>query len=52
MSNPALNRLLRSGMSDFHVGRDASAVAQRGNPHTMFSGETYQGRFSAKEEKG
>lgn len=50
MSNPALNRLLRTGgLTDFHVGRDgAAATAARGNPHIMFAGETYQGRFSAK----
>ena len=54
MSNPALTRLLRGGLSDFHVGRDsAAAVAARGNPHPLFAGEVYAGRFSAKtEEKG
>ena len=52
MSNPGLNRLLRTGgLTNFHVSRDgASAVAARGNPHTMFSGERYVGRFSAKTE--
>ena len=52
MSNPGLNRMLRAGLSDFHVGRDTSAVSQRNNPYTMFSGETYHGRFSAKAESG
>lgn len=52
MSNPALNRLLRSGgVSNFHVGRGgAEAVARRGDPFPVFNGETYYGRFSAKTE--
>ena len=53
MSNPALLRMLRSGATtDMHVSRDsASAVAQRGNPHVLFSGETYHGRFSMDKKK-
>ena len=53
MSNRGLDRLLRSGgLTDFHVGRDAAAaVSRRGNPHTMFSGETYRGRFSMNKAK-
>ena len=52
MSNPALNRLLRSGgVSNFHVGRGgAEAVSRRGDPYPIFAGETYRGRFSAKTE--
>ena len=54
MSNPALLRMLRSGATtDMHVSRDsASAVAQRGNPHVLFSGETYHGRFSMNKSEG
>ena len=53
MSNPALNRLLRSGgLSDFHVGREAPA-ARLGDPHVLFAGERFHATFSAKtEEKG
>ena len=52
MSNPALNRLLRSGgVNNFHVGRGgAEAVSRRGDPFPVFAGETYSGRFSAKTE--
>jgi hypothetical protein len=52
MSNPALNRLLRSGgVTNFHVGRGgAEAVSRRGDPFPVFAGETYRGRFSAKTE--
>ena len=51
MSNPALNRLLRTGgLGEFHVGRDgAVAVSRRNDPYTMFVGETYHARFSAAE---
>tara|TARA_S200000501_G_scaffold295063_1_gene280937 strand:- start:680 stop:1024 length:345 start_codon:yes stop_codon:yes gene_type:complete len=36
-----------------HVGRDgASVVAQRGNPHVLFSGETYRGQFSMNKSEG
>lgn len=54
MSNPALLRMLRSGATtDMHVSRDsASAVAQRGNPHVLFSGETYRGQFSMNKSEG
>ena len=53
MSNPGLNRLLRSGgLTDFHVSRaGASAIAQRGNPHVLFSGEVYHGQFSMNKSK-
>ena len=55
MSNPALNRFLRSGgVNNFHVGRGGTeAVARRGDPFPVFAGETYRGRFSMKtEDKG
>ena len=55
MSNPALNRFLRSGgVTNFHVGRGGTeAVARRGDPFPVFAGETYRGRFSMKtEDKG
>lgn len=53
MSNPALNRLIRSGgVNNFHVSRGgAEAVSRRGDPYPIFGGETHHGRFSAKTEE-